>query len=88
MTLELVNGILSDMFLTTMFILLPILGSSLIFGILISIFQAATSIQEMTLTFVPKIIITGVVIVLLLPWIAEKLMELTIRYFNMFSSVI
>ena len=50
------------MFYTTFIILLPILGVSLIVGIIVSVFQAATSIQEMTLTFVPKIVVTAVTI--------------------------
>ena len=88
MTIELVTALLSDVFFTTMMILLPILGASLIIGILISIFQAATSIQEMTLTFVPKIIITSIVVIVMLPFIAEKLISLTIRFFNQFNAVL
>ncbi len=88
MTVELITQILTDVFLTTMLILLPILGASLIIGILISIFQAATSIQEMTLTFVPKIVITSVVVIVMLPFIAEKLISLTTRLFNQFGSVL
>ncbi len=88
MTVELITQLLSDVFLTTMMILLPILGASLIVGILISIFQAATSIQEMTLTFVPKIIITSVVVIVMLPFIAEKLISLTTRLFNQFTTVL
>lgn len=88
MTVELVTQILTDVFITTMLILLPILGASLIIGIAISIFQAATSIQEMTLTFVPKIVITSVVVIVMLPFIAEKLISLTTRLFNQFSAVL
>lgn len=88
MTVELVTELLSDVFVTTMLILLPILGASLIVGIFISIFQAATSIQEMTLTFVPKIIITALVVIIMLPFIAEKLVSMTIKYFNMFNTVL
>jgi flagellar biosynthetic protein FliQ len=88
MTVELVTGVLTDMFMTGLLILLPILGASLVFGLIISIFQAATSIQEMTLTFVPKIIITAVVIILLLPFIVEKLMSLAYKYINMISTAI
>lgn len=88
MTVELIVELLTDVFVTTMLILLPILGASLILGIIISLFQAATSIQEMTLTFVPKIIITAVMVIIMLPFIAEKLMSLTVRFFNQFNSVL
>ncbi len=88
MTIDLVVSILSDVFFTALIILLPILGISLIVGIVISIFQAITSIQEMTLTFVPKIIITAIVVIIMLPFISEKLITLTTKYFNMFSTLI
>lgn len=88
MTEELIVQLLTDVFYTTLIILLPILGVSLIVGIIISIFQAATSIQEMTLTFVPKIIITAIAIILLLPWIMDKMISFTLNIFNMFNTVI
>ncbi|MEW6194130.1 MAG: flagellar biosynthesis protein FliQ [Bacteroidota bacterium] len=88
MTEELIVEILKDSFYTVFIILLPILGVSLIVGIFISIFQAATSIQEMTLTFVPKLIATALVIIILLPWIIDKLVALTTKMFTMFLTVI
>lgn len=88
MTEELIIGVLTDVFYTTFLILLPILGVSLVVGIIISIFQAATSIQEMTLTFVPKILITAVAIIFLMPWMMEKLISITMRLVNMFPTVI
>ena len=88
MSEELIIEVLKDVFWTTFTILLPILGVSLIVGIFISIFQAATSIQEMTLTFVPKLIATAVVIILLLPWIIDKLVAFTIKMFTMFQNVL
>jgi len=88
MTEELVIQVLSDVFYTAFIILLPILGVSLVIGVLISIFQAATSIQEQTLTFVPKILVTAIAIILLMPWIIDKMVGLTHRLFNMFSQVI
>lgn len=53
---------------TALYLAAPILGLSLTVGFLISIIQAVTSIQEQTLTFVPKIIITGVALILFGPW--------------------
>ncbi|MEW6005854.1 MAG: flagellar biosynthetic protein FliQ [Stygiobacter sp.] len=88
MTEELIIEILKDVFYTTFIILLPILGVSLIVGVFISIFQAATSIQEMTLTFVPKLIATIVVVIFLLPWIIDKMISITIKMFTMYQTVI
>ena len=88
MTEELLVEILKEAFFTTFIVLLPILGVALVVGIIISIFQAATSIQEMTLTFVPKIIFTALTIVLLLPWIIDRLVPFAIKYFTMFNTLI
>jgi len=88
MTIEFVADILTDVFFTTLIVLLPILGASLVVGVLISIFQAVTSIQEMTLTFVPKIFLTVLTIVLLLPWIIDRLTTFTEKYFTMFITLV
>lgn len=88
MTEELIVNIMSDAFFTAFIIVLPILGVSLIVGIIISIFQAATSIQEITLTFVPKILLTAVTIIFLFPWIMEKMTTITLRFFNLFSTAV
>lgn len=61
----------------TLLVSLPILGIGLVVGILVSLFQAATQIQEMTLTFVPKIVSILVGLMLLLPWIMNQLMGFT-----------
>lgn len=88
MTEELIIEVLTEAFYTTFLILLPVLGVSLIVGIFISIFQAATSIQEATLTFVPKILVTAVTLLFLLPWMMQKMTAITIKFFGMFNSVV
>ena len=79
MTEELVIEILKEVFYTTFIILLPVLGVSLVVGIVVSIFQAATSIQEATLTFVPKILATTITIIFLLPWMIDKIISFTVK---------
>jgi len=88
MTEELIVEVLTDAFYTTFLLLLPVLGVTLIVGIFISIFQAATSIQEMTLTFVPKIIVTGLTLLFLLPWMMQKMVSITIKMFGMYNSML
>lgn len=88
MTEELVIEILKEVLFTSFTILLPVLCVSLVVGILISIFQAATSIQEMTLTFVPKLLITGITILFLLPWMIDKVVAFTVKILTMFNTVI
>ena len=56
---------------------LPILGAGLIVGLLVSIFQAVTQIQEMTLTFIPKILATIVVMVVAGPWMLNTIITYT-----------
>ena len=60
----------------------PLLLVSLSVGLLISIFQAATQIQEQTLTFVPKLIIIGLTLILLAPWMITVIREFVIRHFE------
>jgi flagellar biosynthetic protein FliQ len=56
---------------------LPFLVASLIVGLVISVVQAATQVQEMTLTFVPKMIVTGVVLVIAGPWMLAQISAYT-----------
>ncbi|HAG11558.1 MAG TPA: flagellar biosynthetic protein FliQ [Desulfotomaculum sp.] len=63
-------------------ITLPILGVGLAVGLAVSIFQAATQIQEQTLTFVPKLIVTFLAIVALMPWIMHLLTTYTIELYS------
>jgi flagellar biosynthetic protein FliQ len=57
----------------------PILGLGLIVGLVVSIFQAATQIQEMTLTFVPKIIAVGAALVVFGPWMLKSMVVFTTK---------
>lgn len=88
MSVDLVIEILSEAFFAVLLILIPILGSGLIVGVIISIFQAATSIQESTLTFVPKLIITAVTIIIALPFITDKMVSFTHKIFNLIETVV
>lgn len=62
---------------------LPVLGVGMVVGLIISIFQATTSIQEQTLTFVPKILAIILAMVIFGPWIASSLIEFTYQIFDM-----
>ena len=58
---------------TTMMIAAPFLLAGLVVGVLVSIFQAITSIQEPTLAFVPKIIAVGAVVAVAGPWMLSEI---------------
>ncbi len=59
----------------------PILGFGLLVGLLVSVFQAATQIQEMTLTFVPKMIAIAAAVVLFGPWMLRSMVTFTSKLF-------
>ncbi len=61
----------------SLFLSAPLLVTALVVGLAISIFQAVTQIQEMTLTFVPKILAMALVLFLSLPWFLKKLTTFT-----------
>jgi len=61
----------------TILLAVPILGVSLVIGLAVSLFQAVTQISEMTLTFVPKMVGLGVVLVILGPWMLQNLLRYT-----------
>ena len=67
----------------TLLLSLPILLSGLIVGLIISILQATTSIQEQTLTFVPKIIAIIVALVIFGPWMALTITEFSLQIFEL-----
>lgn len=60
----------------------PLLGVALVVGLLVSVLQAVTSIQEQTLSFVPKLFAVGAVFLLLLSWMLQLLMQYTTELFR------
>ncbi|MEL6497492.1 MAG: flagellar biosynthetic protein FliQ [Planctomycetota bacterium] len=56
-------------------IALPVLGAGVVVGLVVSIIQSVTSIQDQTLTFVPKIVVMMAVVILLAPWIFIRLID-------------
>ena len=77
MTPEFVVGFARQAIETTLTIALPMLGIGMIVGILVSVLQAATQIQEMTLTIVPKIVAIFIALIIAFPWIMDKMMTYT-----------
>ncbi|EHM2009291.1 flagellar biosynthesis protein FliQ [Campylobacter jejuni] len=63
-------------FKITLLLSLPMLLAGLIAGLVISIFQATTQINEMTLSFVPKIILVVVILIFLMPWMTTTMIDL------------
>lgn len=72
-TADLALRMMSDLFWTGLLVCLPILGLTMLVGLLISILQVVTQVQEMSLTFVPKLLVAGGVMVFFGPWMLKKL---------------
>ncbi len=70
---------------TMLLVSAPMLGLGLLVGLIVSILQAVTQINEMTLTFVPKIIAVSVATVVFLPWIIRMLVSFASEQFSMIS---
>jgi flagellar biosynthesis protein FliQ len=81
-TEELIMKLGQDTLKTTAMLSAPLLGASLVVGLAVSIVQAITQINEATLTFIPKMIVIGVVLVLLGPWMLDVLSQFTIGLFE------
>ena len=62
---------------------LPMLLGGLIAGLAISIFQATTQINEMTLSFIPKIIVVAVIMIITMPWMMNEMIDFTKHMFDM-----
>ncbi|MFQ5698189.1 MAG: flagellar biosynthetic protein FliQ [Myxococcota bacterium] len=74
MTIELAIALYREMLRTAAMVAAPILGTAMIIGLVISLIQTVTSINEQTLTFVPKIIGIAIVVAITLPWILGQMM--------------
>ena len=66
----------------------PLLLSTLVIGLVISIFQALTQINENTLTFVPKMIVIAVVLVLAGPWMMDVMKNYTVNLFENMATIV
>ncbi|MFW6146916.1 MAG: flagellar biosynthesis protein FliQ [Thermodesulfobacteriota bacterium] len=75
MTPEFVVGFAQDAIKTTILVAMPMLGLGLAVGLIVSIFQAVTQINEMTLTFVPKIVVVLLALLFFAHWMIEQLMR-------------
>jgi len=77
MTDSLVIQIVRDALMMVLVIAVPILAAGLLVGLIVSILQATTQIQEQSLTFVPKLVTVLVVLVVMAPWIINVLVGYT-----------
>ena len=87
MTQQFVLHLARETIYTAVLISAPVLILALVIGLAVGIFQAVTSINEMTLTFIPKIAVMLVAFVLLSPWMMQVLLTYTREIINTISLV-
>ena len=87
MTTDLVRFVSRETLFVVAYVCAPVLGIALVVGLAVGIFQAITSIQEMTLTFIPKILAVGIVLLLLTNWFLDLLVNYTELIFSEISKM-
>ncbi len=88
MTPDFVVGFAKNAIELTLLLSLPMLGVGLIVGVIVSIIQAATQIQEMTLSFIPKILAIFLALLFSFPWLMDKMLEFTRHLFESIPHII
>lgn len=82
MTEDIVLSLGRDAIWTTVVLASPLLLAALVVGLLVSIFQAVTQINEATLTFIPKMLAIVVMMIVLAPWMTQMLTSYTTELFS------
>lgn len=82
MTEEFIMKLGQEALKTTALVSAPMLGGALVIGLIVSVLQAVTQINEATLTFIPKMVIIAVVVLLAGPWMLDVMSQFTIELFE------
>lgn len=88
MTEDIIVRLGQDALRTTALLAAPMLLSTLVVGLAVSIFQALTQINESTLTFIPKMIVVALVFVLAGPWMMDVMSSYTVTLFENISTIV
>lgn len=88
MTESMIMTLGRDSLMMALLLGLPILAVCLLVGLVVSLFQAVTQINEMTLSFVPKLIGVGAVILILGPWMLEQIIRFTVRLMDLLPTMV
>ena len=84
MNADTVNSLATQALTITLEVSMPFLLSGLVVGLIVSVFQAVTSIQEQTLSFIPKILVVGAVLALGGPWMLDQML---LYMHNLYTSI-
>ena len=78
----------ADLFWTGLLVCLPVLGLTMLAGLVISVLQAVTQIQEMSLSFVPKLLVAGAAIIAFGPWMLRTLCRFAIGLWSQIPTLV
>ena len=87
MTMEMAVDIMRNLLQTGLILAIPILGTATVVGLLVSFVQSITSLQEQTLTFVPKLVCVSLAIIISANFILKTLTDFCISMFNLIPSM-
>lgn len=76
---DLALRMMADLFWTALMVCAPVLGITLVVGLAVSVLQVTTQIQEMSLTFIPKLLAAGFSLILFGPWMLRKLTQFAVQ---------
>ena len=82
MNVETAIDLLRQLITISLVLIGPIVLVSVVVGVAVSLFQAVTSIQEQTLTFVPKLIAVALLLIFAAPWMVRQMMQFTVTCFS------
>ena len=82
MSQEMIIGLATEAIRVLLMVAAPMLIAGMVVGVAISIFQTATSIQDQTLTFIPKIVAVLLVLLFAFPWVTQIMMDYVTRLFS------
>jgi len=88
MTPQMVVAIGREALTVTLLVAAPMLVFGLVIGLIISIFQAVTQINEMTLTFVPKILAVALALLVFMPWMISMLTDFTRHMYDLIPTLV
>jgi flagellar biosynthetic protein FliQ len=84
---DLAITMMAELFWTGLLVCLPVLASTMLVGLCISVLQVVTQVQEMSLTFVPKLFTAGIALIFFGPWMLRTLAQFTTRLWTQIPSM-
>ena len=88
MNVEVILALLKQLFITTVSIAAPVLLAGMVVGLLVSVFQAVTSVNEQTMTMVPKMLVVAGVLLYTMPWMIRTVMDFAQPLFGNLSQYV